>query len=53
MINVKGITLSRWDYMSTLADGGMMLAYREYIVSHPFPCSTDLVGMGAPVQVVH
>ncbi len=52
ILDVIGLVLSRWDYMGEIADGGVMVAYREYFVSHPFPCFTDLVRMGAPAQVV-
>ena len=53
MMHMRGLILSRWDYMSGLADGGMTLGFREYFVSHPFPHFIDLVGMGAPVKAVH
>ena len=51
MIEVRGLTLSRWDYMGAAVEGGMMPAYKECFASHPFPCFTNPMGMGALVHV--
>ena len=52
-MDVRGLILSRWDYMGGVADGGMTPRFREHFASHPFPRFTDPAGMGAPAQAVH
>lgn len=44
-IDVQGLTLTWWDYMLTIVDGGMNLEFREHFSSHPFPHFIDPVGM--------
>ena len=36
MIDVCNITLTHWDYMPEVVDGGVTPKYREHFVSHPF-----------------